>query len=441
MYYRHFNLDGPPFQFTPSPSVLYPSKSHQEALAALEWGLLHEPSGLTLLVGEPGTGKTTLISAILARNFERARIAYIGNPRLSFDEIVETIARQFGIAFKSSQRLARLDAIDGFLEAHARDRVMVIVDEAQALPDHVVDELRLLSNSGPRRQSSLGFVFVGQPELLRRLESPELRQLNERIGARSILTPLRPNEIYEYIEFRLRNQGGRSKDIFAPAALKHIARHCRGIPRRINVLCHNSMLLAFSSDSRRVALEHAQAAVCEYENHFAEPVSSAPRSRDGGGASTRTWKIAAFAAGVGAASLLAGYFWSTASSYSHKVGETPAPVAQDARPATPIEPAAAASDSAPPNPSPRAVTSEAAGADAVKSKEVVRAVAEIDHRLRQIRVRTGDTVAGIARRYIRSSNQIEALIAVKPQLDDIKRIYPGDVIYLPETARASSKER
>src|SRR5581483_1602479 len=330
MYYKHFNLNGPPFQFTPSADVLYPSKSHQEALAALEWGLLHEPSGLTLLVGEPGTGKTTLISAILSRNFDRARIAYIGNPRLSFDEIVEMIARQFGIALRSSQRLVRLDAIDEFLEAHARERVMVIVDEAQALPDHVVDELRLLSNSTPRRQSSLGFVFVGQPELLRRLESSELRQLNERIGARSILTPLQPNEVYEYIEFRLRNRGGRTKDIFAPAALKLIARHCRGIPRRINVLCHNSMLLAFSADSRRVTAEHAQAAVSEYVNHFAQPASPARKGRKAAAAPNRGWKIAAFAAGIGAASLLAGYFWSSGSPEPRKVPETPAPVARDA---------------------------------------------------------------------------------------------------------------
>src|SRR6266567_774214 len=108
MYYKHFNLSGFPFQFTPSAGVFYPSKSHQEALAALEWGLLYEPSAVTAIIGEPSTGKTTLISSVLARSVGNARIAYIPNPQLSFDEILQLIARQFGIAFEPSRRLAQL---------------------------------------------------------------------------------------------------------------------------------------------------------------------------------------------------------------------------------------------------------------------------------------------------------------------------------------------
>ncbi|HJU28417.1 MAG TPA: AAA family ATPase, partial [Candidatus Binataceae bacterium] len=114
MYYRHFGLDGSPFQFTPSARPLFLSKSHREGLAALEWGLLHEPSGFTVLVGETGTGKTTLIVSILARNDQRVRPAYVKNPRLGFDGLLREAARQYGIEARSI-RFDMLDAFDAFL--------------------------------------------------------------------------------------------------------------------------------------------------------------------------------------------------------------------------------------------------------------------------------------------------------------------------------------
>ncbi len=447
MYYKHFNLSGPPFQFTPSAATVYPSKSHQEALAALEWGLLHEPSGLTVLIGEPGTGKTTLISSILARNLAHARVAYIGNPKFSFDEILQIVARQFGIAFRSPQRLARLDALDEFLEAHSRtDRVTVIIDEAQVLPDQVIDELRLLSNCNPGRQTALRFVFVGQPEFLLRLESPGLRQLNERIGARSILNPLEPGEIYEYIDFRLRARSGKAKDIFASSALKHIAEHSGGIPRRINVLCHNAMLLAYTSDSSRVRPQHAKAAAAEYENFFSAARPPEQPNRNSARESNRRWQIAAVATALGAAAIGTGYLWSGISSHSHDFKESSHAVVENIRPAKALDVAApharASSPSTPVAPLP---LSAFAGlpAPAVDSgtRVVAHEVAAIGHRLREIRVRAGDTVGGIARRYTGSEEKLAELIAANPQLADINRIYPGDVIYLPDIDSSHPAER
>jgi general secretion pathway protein A len=443
MYYQHFNLSGAPFQFTPSADVLYPSKSHREALAALEWGLLHEPSGLTLLIGEPGTGKTTLVSSVLSRHLEHVRIAYIANPRLSFDEILQIIARQLGIAFNSPQRLARLDALDEFLSHSRNERVTVIIDESQVLPDRVLEELRLLSNYTPIRPNSLRFIFVGQPEFLRRLESSNLRQLNERIGARAMLNALRPNEIQEYIDFRLRARNGSAQEVFSSSALKTISDHSGGIPRRINVLCHNAMLLAYTSDSNRVRGQHAKAAAAEYENLFV--TASTPRQSDPSvreTPKTRWWSAAAVAA-LGAVVFGISYLWSL-SLYSHhdhrgNVGASSAVSDLGRRLAEgPLTRMGSASQ-----PAKRLATGAAStpGGTALVSEPPAKASQPSQPRLRQIRVKLGDTVANIARRYLGSSQKLDELIAANPQLANVDRIFPGDVIYLPQSDSSDPSEQ
>jgi len=443
MYYQHFNLSGPPFQFTPSAEVLYPSKSHREALAALEWGLLHEPSGLTLLIGEPGTGKTTLISSVLARHLQHVRIAYIANPRLSFDEILQIIARQLGIAFNSPQRLARLDALDEYL-SHSRDeRVTVIIDESQVLPDRVLEELRLLSNHTPIRPNSLRFIFVGQPEFLHRLESSNLRQLNERIGARAMLNALRSNEIHEYIDFRLRAQNGSAQEVFSSSALKTISDHSSGIPRRINVLCHNAMLLAYTSDSKRVRGQHAKAAAAEYENLFVTASVPRPPSDPSVREKPRWWSAGALAV-LGAVVFGITYLWSS-NSYFHRdrrggVGEASSAVANLGRRVADDSLRRMGSGSQPTKESANGTASAPTGPVLV-SEPPVKAAHPSPPRLRQIRVRLGDTVADIARRYLGSSEKLDELIAANPQLANVDRIFPGDVIYLPQSDSSASSEQ
>ncbi|HZO80748.1 MAG TPA: AAA family ATPase [Candidatus Binataceae bacterium] len=270
MYYSHFGLSGPPFQLTSSPAALYMSKEHREAYAALEWGLLHESSGFTVLVGEVGTGKTTLVLAILAREYQNVRPIYLNNPKLSFEEMLKVILKQLGLKAQRRSRLADLEAFGGFLlELPAGERVVIIIDEAQDLSDETMEQLRLLSNSGKPDEKQLHFLFVGQPELLRRLSSPSLRQLDQRIGARSVLNPLQSGEVREYIDQRLQACGGSAKRVFRSGALRQIVRHSAGIPRRINVLCHNAMLLAYSANAPLVDAQMVQAAVTEYDGLFA----------------------------------------------------------------------------------------------------------------------------------------------------------------------------
>ncbi len=287
MYYSHFGLTGPPFQLTSSPAQLYMSKEHREAYAALEWGLLHEPSGFTVLIGEVGTGKTTLALAILARQYENVRTAYLSNPKLTFEEMVKVIMKQLGIKTQRRSKLADLEAVNDFLCAlKPGARAVIMMDEAQGLNDETMEQLRLLSNSGKPDEKQLHFVFIGQPELLRRLTNPSLRQLEQRIGAKTVLNPLQRAECHGYIEQRLQVVNGAAERIFKPGALRYLVRHSGGIPRRINVLCHNAMLLAYSGGARMVDTRMVEAAVTEYDSLFSTLRAQAP---GGNGAPVRRW--------------------------------------------------------------------------------------------------------------------------------------------------------
>ncbi len=267
MYHQHFGLSGAPFQFTPTPNALYLSATHREGLAALEWSLLHEPSGFTLLVGESGIGKTTLVCSILARGYATVRSAYITSPKLSFDQMMQAIMAQFLRTTNGQNKLELMESFTRLLDdLLPGERLVIIIDEAQELADETLEEFRLLSNLDMAAERRLQIILVGQPELIDRLARPEMNSLNQRIGARVLLTPLQAAELREYIDARLRAKGGAANRIFAPAALNHLVRHSCGIPRRANVLCHNSMLLGFAAGRARVNLSAAKAAVNEFEN-------------------------------------------------------------------------------------------------------------------------------------------------------------------------------
>src|SRR6202022_3239017 len=164
MDYQHFRLSGPPFQTASATSAIFFSPTHLEGLATLEWGLSRELNGFTLLTGEAGTGKTTLIYSLLQHDYKRVRIAHIDDPKLSFLEIVRLILTQLNLYSTGSTKPDYLEALDRFLKLRDKEeRVAIIVDESQVLSDDVLEELRLLSNHGQRYDRCLQLILVGQP--------------------------------------------------------------------------------------------------------------------------------------------------------------------------------------------------------------------------------------------------------------------------------------
>jgi type II secretory pathway predicted ATPase ExeA len=275
MYYEHFGLSGAPFEFNPSASVLFMSAGHREGLAALEWGL-REPSGFTMLVGEIGAGKTTLIYSLLAARHQGVSSAWVANPRLSFTEMLRQILGQLGVSqSQASDKLTLLQAFDAQLAKLGPDEcVAVIIDEAQDLSDDALEDLRLLSNFQSLERRRLQIVLVGQIELARRLSAPQLRQLNQRIGARALLPVLQGKEIYDYVEYRLRSRGGDIERLFTRGALRELMHSSGGIPRRINVLCHNALMLAYADGEESATVQHLQDAAHDYDRLLASKASA-----------------------------------------------------------------------------------------------------------------------------------------------------------------------
>jgi general secretion pathway protein A len=263
-YYQYFRLKGPPFQPASPDGAVYLSPTHLEGLATLESGLSGDLTGLTLLTGEAGTGKTTLIYSLLQRDFKRVRIAHIDDPKLSFPEIMRVILTQLNLYCTGSTKLDYLEALDRFLELRGKEeRIAIIVDESQILSDDVLEELRLLSNRGDRRMQ---LILVGHPELAERLKKPELRQLNQRISSRGVLSTLSTVQAVKYVECRLSAQGSNCAAIFERGALKRLLRRSDGIPRKINMLCHSAMQAAYNGGERKVSYKTANKTAADYHD-------------------------------------------------------------------------------------------------------------------------------------------------------------------------------
>ena len=249
MYQKFFGLRELPFELTSNPRYLFFSAQHREALANLEYGL-SSAKAITVVVGEAGTGKTTLLRAALeSERCRRVKAIVLDNPTLTREEFVEILAARFQLGpSAAASKAALLDALETELRARrAREEITaLIVDEAQSLSNELLEEVRLLANIETPTEKLLPLVLAGQPELASRLNETGLRQLKQRVALRCEVAPLDLGDTAAYIVSRIRTAGGNTTKLFTREAVTLIHEYSRGIPRVINVMCDNALISGFA---------------------------------------------------------------------------------------------------------------------------------------------------------------------------------------------------
>jgi len=252
MYKGFYNLQRNPFEITPDPSFLFPTKRHNEALASLYYGVTAH-RGFVVLTGEVGTGKTLILRSLLGL-LQRRDVAFalIFNPTLTPLEFMRYIALDFGLPVAGKAKDELIHVLNGFLlQRHQRGlTTILVVDEAHHLSAEILEEIRLLTNLETSQQKLLQIVLAGQPELDQKLDSHELRQLKQRIALRCHLDPLGMNETREYMARRLQIAGAPAAgQIFSGPAIEAVFRHSRGIPRLVNTICENALLSGYAKQA------------------------------------------------------------------------------------------------------------------------------------------------------------------------------------------------
>jgi general secretion pathway protein A len=254
VYQRFYGLREAPFELAPNPRFLFLSQRHREAFACLQHGIATRKP-LTLLVGEAGTGKTTLLNSVLATESGRhVHCARLSNPTLTRAEFVEFLAESFGLDDKAhSSKTSLLLELEQRLRSESRAHPgLLVIDEAQSLSDELLEEVRLLCNVETETTRLIPIVLSGQPELAERINTHGLRQLKQRIGIRAELAPFDLMETAAYVATRIRIAGGKSAEIFSREAIMHLYERSRGVPRLINVICDNALITGYALDQRPV---------------------------------------------------------------------------------------------------------------------------------------------------------------------------------------------
>ncbi len=268
MYLEHFGLTEPPFRITPHTDFFFAGANRGATLEALIYTVTHD-EGIVKISGEVGSGKTMLCRVLIERLPAKVAIVYLSNPSLSRADILYAIADELRIELPEN---ARASAVLRSLQDHLirlygeGRRVVVLIDEAHAMPTETLEEIRLLSNLESNHSKLLQLVLFGQPELNDILARPDMRQLKERITHNFPLEPLVRGDIAEYMEFRMRAAGYRGPNVFSPSANKIIAETSQGLTRRINMLADKSLLAAFSENTHQITAKHVRAAVkdCDF---------------------------------------------------------------------------------------------------------------------------------------------------------------------------------
>ena len=355
MYAEYFGLKQEPFSIAPDPHYLFMSERHREALAHLLYGI-RGGGGFVLLSGEIGAGKTTICRCFLEQMPEHCRVAYIFNPKLTVSDLLKTICHEFQIPVQHTgigpaTIKDHLDPLNEYLLAsHAKGQQnILIIDEAQNLTPHVLEQLRLLTNLETAERKLLQVILIGQPELRQMVARPELEQLAQRVIARFHLGALTEAETRQYIQHRMGIGGLRGPMPFSTGALQRIHAITRGVPRRINLLCDRSLLGAYANGLPRVDESVVNKAAAEVFETDENTPAAAPVRVQRWTAGIKNLLLGALGGGIAAATLF--WLWPVSPAPS---GNSSAPTSRSENAASPTPSPAPEPATAKPEPAPAA---------------------------------------------------------------------------------------
>jgi len=256
MYEKFYGFTDKPFNLTPDSKFFYASSKHEEALNCLLLAI-SERNGFVVITGEIGSGKTTVCRTLLSRLDPTTKVALVLNTHLGKKELLTTVLEDLEVEYKSTSKTHLLKALNEYLLRQAANdiNVVLIIDEAQNLTPSVIEEVRMLSNLETEKEKLIQIVLMGQPELKKKLTMPKLEQFRQRVVLHYHLEPLAPEETKEYIMHRLKKAGNEKADIFTDDAVSEIYVHSKGIPRLINLICHNALINGLIRDQKTIAKE------------------------------------------------------------------------------------------------------------------------------------------------------------------------------------------
>ena len=275
MYLNHFGLDEPPFRITPHTDFFFGGANRGATLEALLYAITHD-EGIVKVSGEVGSGKTMLCRVLMERLPQQVQTILLSNPSLSRDEIIYAIAEELEIRAPDDRLSLLLLKLQEHLIARYGNsqRVVLLIDEAHAMPQETLEQVRLLSNLESSHSKLLQIVLFGQPELDANLSMPHMRQLKERITHSFRLEPMLRSDIEAYLDFRMRAAGYRGPNVFSADAVRRIVKASEGLTRRVNILADKSLLAAFADNAHGITAKHVDRAVRDSEFYHA-PVSKA----------------------------------------------------------------------------------------------------------------------------------------------------------------------
>lgn len=252
MYRKYYGLRHKPFELAPVGGRVYLSEGHREALATLRYGVISN-KGFLLLTGGVGTGKTTVLNTLLGMVKDKVRVVVLNNPTLSKHEFFTYLSGKLGVPYKNNKGTFILQLAD-FLNNYRKEggKVLLIIDEAQAFPIDLLEEIRLLSNHAGQG-NALSIFLIGQPELQEKLADPILLPLRQRIGLRHHLEPLSESDTGQYIAYRLNQADAANSAIFDNSAVSAIHKESGGNPRLINIICDHALITGFNQDLRTIS--------------------------------------------------------------------------------------------------------------------------------------------------------------------------------------------